>query len=164
MIEKVQDELNEIFARTRYNLLEDIDWPWISRQYKFSREFIEEFHDKLDMEYLAIHDRVQKELDIIYKKYGWDTLFKVDWYLLLEKEQLSWELIDYYHWIINWVYVSEHTNISEAVIERYSDLVDWDKISRHQTLSPAFIEKHQDKLDINYLIQTQKIRVNVNIF
>lgn len=59
MIAQVQAELNKILAQTKWISMEDIDWFKISRQYHLSKDFIKEYRDKLDMDYL-IDQRMTK--------------------------------------------------------------------------------------------------------
>ena len=90
-----------------------------------SEEFIREFKDKVDWEYISI------------------------------SQMLSEDFIKEFQNKVDWTYISECQQLSEDFIKEFQNKVDWKMISSYQKLSEGFIREFKDKVDWLYICRFQ---------
>ena len=60
------DQLSEDVLREFHSYF---NWVWISSTQKLSKEFIVEFYDKIDFEYLMVNDNISNEIKTFCKMF-----------------------------------------------------------------------------------------------
>ena len=74
---------------------------------------------------------------------------KVDWDWIPKYQKLSEDFIREFQDKIYWTYISKYQKLSENFIREFQDKVDWDCISEYQKLSYEFIEEFKLNIDEN---------------
>jgi hypothetical protein len=121
-------------------------WNNISQYQVLSKEFIIEFQDSINWEYIS------KNYNVIE----------------------DWNFVEKYKYRINWQYVTAYYKLSEYFIEKFIEVLDnyWWELCHYQELSEGFMEKYKDrllwslvgsyqKMSFDFLIKYQK-SLNVN--
>lgn len=127
----------------------NFDWELCSLyQPNLSEDFIEEFFDKLHMEYICNHYQltenfIRKNKDRLY----WDKLSF--------SQNFSISFIEEMEQYICWKELSMHCFLTEEIIEKYKDRLDWDMLCCRQRMSEDFMEKMSEYLNWAYLSRYQ---------
>lgn len=131
--------INKIFGT---DFVEDwlIDWYDIFRRFMVSEEFIEEFWEDFDWDYLSFFQPLSERL--ITKYAG-----LVNWEWMSANQILSEEFIERFEDKVYWGWISSNQKLSEEFIKKYKDKVDWRDISRYQVLSWKFMKEYKSYLD-----------------
>jgi len=115
------------------------EWIDISSYKYLSKEFINNYENKVDWDYISAYQKLSEEF---MEKYE----FKLRWHYISKYQKLSEPFIEKYKNRVDWYLISRYQNLSEKFIEKYKFKVRWVYISRYQKLSWDFIIKHQDRI------------------
>jgi hypothetical protein len=122
-------------------VLNKIDWDFISTFKTLSNEFIKQFHDKLNW-YEVL--RSQKLSEQLIMTLNWKMTFPY----VFVYQKVPYEFIENYKHKVDWHYVATYQKLTEEFIENYSHYLmpeEWEDVFINQNLSLKFIEKHQDR-------------------
>lgn len=146
--EKVNRELGPMYENY-YRSDQEIEWGFVSaRCYSLSEEFIREFKDHLDWNWISIRQTLSESFIEEHKNL-------VDWRYISEYQKLSEEFIEKHKDWVCWCYISRAQDLSEPFIRKYKDRIDWREISGNQVLSEDFIERYWENLDIRLIPEHQ---------
>jgi len=139
-------------AKVRKEVEELVKILGLDMQHKpSSEEFIREFEDKVDWEWISQYQKLSEEFIREFED-------KVYWSWISEYQKLSEEFIREFKDEVDWYRVSVYQKLSKEFIREFKDEVDWECISRYQKLSEGFIREF--KLNINHetswLYKTEK--------
>ena len=124
-LEELKSKYPDIFSE--YSSVNEIDWRFISDNFRLSEEFIREFSDK------------------------------VNWYNISYSQKLSEDFIREFKDKVNWRLISNNQELSESFIREFKDKVDWSYISARQKLSESFIREFKDKVYWSHISCYQKL-------
>lgn len=130
--------INELLG-TVYRSDEKIDWKRISKGYKLSEDFIEEFKDQVDWDIISTYQTLSESFIRKYKDH-------LDWKYISCFQILSEDFMEEHKDWLDWYWVSFNQELSEPFIEKYWKKVSCLGISISQILSPGFMEKYKDYL------------------
>ena len=114
-------------------------WYEVSSHKFLTEDFIREFADKVDWEWLSRYQRLSEDFIREFKD-------KVDWFYISEYQHLSENFIREFKDYVDWDYISSYQHLSEDFIREFKDRVWWFWISECQHLSKEFIEEFKDWL------------------
>jgi len=124
-----------------------LDWGAIS-MYQISEEFIREFQDKVNWNYISKYQKLSESFIIEFQD-------KVNWVYISPNQKLSEEFIREFQDKVNWSYISKYQKLSESFIKEFKDYVDWYDISTYQKLSESFIKEFKDKVKWSFISSNQ---------
>lgn len=158
--------------REYYEMNED-DWKEISKHKGITEEFIREFQNDINWNFVSKFQREKLSLGFIREfqdKLNWKEIFRSPRMLTRDfitefRERIDWDDISEYHLLsedfirefqhnVFWGYISVYQKLSENFIREFRNRVDWLSISANQQLSENFIREFRD--DVNWtMIQTR---------
>ncbi len=116
------------------------DW----NNYKFyqnnqlSEDFIREFQDKVNWEYISWRQKLLEDFIKEFKN-------KVNWDLISQYQILSEDFIKKFQNKVNWIKISIHQKLSEDFIKEFQDKIDWHWFKINKKLSEKFKEEMFNK-------------------
>jgi phosphoribosylanthranilate isomerase len=143
---------NSFIKKIRESFIQSDEVYYYIRNNQCSENFIRKFQDKVDWDYISIHQELSEEFIEKFQD-------KINWEAVSSYQRLSEEFIKKFQDKVDWENISIHQKLSEEFIEKFQDKVDWQRISIYQKLSEEFIEKFKDKVDWNYIPIYQKVNI-----
>lgn len=167
---------------------EEVNWSYISIKGPFSREFIIENIDKLQLNnYLSNYELDEdfiREIEPFLNKEAWYNIFKfwnhsidfireflpkVNWLALSEDREFSEKELEEFKHDIAWLRIAPQC-VTEKMMDRYFEKINWYEISKWKTFANTeadknFIRKYQAYLffpNIDMSVYDVKFRKEIN--
>ena len=125
-------------------------WLSLSTHEGLTEEFIREFADMFDWEYISKCQHLSEDFIREFKD-------RVDWDYISSYQHLSEAFIREFADRVNWTYISMYQYLSEDFIREFKENVKWGWISRYQHLSEDFIREFKGKVDWAYISKYQRL-------
>lgn len=179
-------KINESLLRKHINIFNQKTnsnlWQYISMYQTLSTEFMDDYYDRLDKEYIIMNQKLS--MDFICKhpdlnlglllryqdlseEYIMLNICEIDVnerICLLIRQKLSEEniilLISNTSSIEIWDTISSYQKLSENFIRSHSDVLNWESLSRFQVLSENLIRDFKTKVDWSNISQYQKLSMD----
>ena len=115
------------------------NWVKLSTHTGLTEEFIREFADMFDWEYISKCQHLSEDFIREFKDY-------VDWDYISSYQHLSEDFIRKFADRVNWTYISMYQHLSEDFIREFKDNVKWGWISHYHHLSEDFIREFENRV------------------
>ena len=125
-------------------------WVKLSTHTGLTEEFIQEFADMFDWEYISKCQHLSEDFIREFKDY-------VDWDYISSYQHLSEDFIREFKDRVNWTYISMYQHLSEDFIRELKDNVKWGWISHCQYLSEDFIREFKDRVNWYLISECQHL-------
>ena len=125
-------------------------WVKLSTHTGLTEEFIREFADMFDWEYISKCQHLSEDFIREFKDY-------VDWDYISSYQHLSEDFIREFKDRVNWTYISMYQHLSEDFIRELKDNVKWGWISHCQYLSEDFIREFKDRVNWYLISECQHL-------
>ena len=125
-------------------------WVKLSTHTGLTEEFIREFADMFDWEYISKCQHLSEDFIREFKDY-------VDWDYISSYQHLSEDFIGEFKDRVNWTYISMYQRLSEDFIREFKDNVKWGWISHYQYLSEDFIREFENRVWWFWISECQRL-------
>ena len=125
-------------------------WVKLSTHTGLTEEFIREFADMFDWEYISKCQHLSEDFIREFKDY-------VDWDYISSYQHLSEDFIREFKDRVNWTYISMYQHLSEDFIREFKDNVKWGWISHYQYLSEDFIREFENRVWWFWISECQRL-------
>ena len=125
-------------------------WVKLSTHTGLTEEFIREFADMFDWEYISKCQHLSEDFIREFKDY-------VDWDYISSYQHLSEDFIGEFKDRVNWTYISMYQHLSEDFIREFKDNVKWGWISHYQYLSEDFIREFKNRVWWFWISECQRL-------
>ena len=135
------------------------DWEYISKCQHLSEDFIREFKDYVDWDYISSYQHLSEDFIREFKdRVSWVGISKKQHLFGISKKQhLSEKFIREFANEVDWFCISKNQHLSEDFIREFKDKVDWFCISKYQHLSEDFIREFKNDVEWLYISEYQHL-------
>lgn len=127
-------------------------WGKICWHYNLDEDFVREFKDKINFEYLQYNAFSESFLDEFQDRIYWCSVpcsihqQLSDNFIIKYQDKLNWNAISFFK-----------NNFSEEFIEKFKDKISWIDLSLNKTIPENIIRRYKTHLNLSIILKRQNL-------